>query len=245
MSGLGIVAALPREARSLGREPMQAGVVSRVTQGVDLILSGIGAERAARSAGKLLEEGATALLSWGIAAGLDPALVPGSIILPSEVIGADGTTMPVDAEWRERVRPRLSDVPAVVGRIAEAPKVLGAPAEKQALARATKAIAADMESAAIARLALLAGVPFLAVRAVADPSDMALPPWLLAALDESGRPRVVGFLAAAVRHRKDLRHVARIAFAYKTATLSLSTVRERAGPELLLGAVTRSRCHSN
>ena len=38
----------------------------------------------------LIEAGATALASWGMAGGLDPALSAGAILLPSEVLGPDG-----------------------------------------------------------------------------------------------------------------------------------------------------------
>ena len=46
-----------------------------------------GAEAAAE---RLVREGVTALVSFGIAGGLDPALRPGTIVVPQEVLMDDG-----------------------------------------------------------------------------------------------------------------------------------------------------------
>ncbi len=51
-----------------------------------------GAEAAAR---RLIDEGSDALVSFGLAGGLDPALRPGALIVPSAVI-VDGVRHPTD-----------------------------------------------------------------------------------------------------------------------------------------------------
>ena len=50
---------------------------------------------AAAAARALIEEGATALVSFGLAGGLDPELRPGRVLIPS-IILADGETWRTD-----------------------------------------------------------------------------------------------------------------------------------------------------
>jgi adenosylhomocysteine nucleosidase len=59
--------------------------------------------RASQAAKMLLESGATALLSWGIAGGLIPELSPGSLVLPQTIIAADQTIYHVNTTWHERL----------------------------------------------------------------------------------------------------------------------------------------------
>jgi len=80
LSVTGVVAALEFEARSLG-DPGDGSIIS---------ISGIGADNAARSARALVAAGAGALLSWGVAGALDPALACGTAVLPGEVLRAHG-----------------------------------------------------------------------------------------------------------------------------------------------------------
>ena len=69
---------------------------------------------------------------------------------------------------------------------------------KKDLFTASGAAAVDMESLALARAASAAGLPFLALRAVADPAQRGLPSAALAPLTSDGRPQphlVAGRLA--------------------------------------------------
>ncbi|MDE1921822.1 MAG: hypothetical protein KGI55_00230, partial [Gammaproteobacteria bacterium] len=97
---IGIVAALGAEARTLGR-----------TEGIDVRVSGIGLDAASRAARSLADAGVSALISWGVAGGLDPALRPGAIVLPVAVIADDGRRYPTAAPWRERQAALLGPLP--------------------------------------------------------------------------------------------------------------------------------------
>ena len=75
----GIVCGMVSEARALGRwadDPRIAIAVS-------------GARPGRAEARRLVAEGCRALISWGVAGGLDPALVPG------EVVAEDGARLPL------------------------------------------------------------------------------------------------------------------------------------------------------
>ena len=123
-------------------------------------VSGVGAERAYRAGRRLLEAGATALVSWGTAGALVPELGPGALLLPRKVIGCDGTDFPVDSDWHQRVSERLPRELAVhMAPLADAAEPLLSAIDKSRLAQRSGADAADMESAALAALAREAGVP--------------------------------------------------------------------------------------
>ncbi len=190
MKYLGIVVATTAEARSLTKHPLASG-------GALLQISGIGAKRAHLAARTLLEKGATSLLSWGSAGGLIPGLSPGSLVLPKNIIAADGSVYSVDATWHESLCTQLKGkVNLHEGSLAESMTVVTSPEEKATLFQQTGAIAVDMESAAVAAEAQKARVPFMAIRAVADPVGMTLPRSALTALDEFGRLRPLKLLKA-------------------------------------------------
>lgn len=185
-SALGVVAALEMERRWI-RNP-----------GPLVELSGIGDKRADHAARRLVERGATALVSWGVAGGLDPDLDPGTVILPDAVIGADGSNHEVDLAWRnrllERVRGRVvtSTLPLYHAR-----SMITTVEEKNKISERFGAGAADMESAAVARVAMANRMPWIAVRVVIDAADQSLPAAILTATGDDGRLRVgsvVGFI---------------------------------------------------
>jgi len=237
MTRVGIAVALRAEACSLVRRRVRTGAVTAVAGGALLAVSGMGPARTLDSGRMLLEAGASALLSWGSASALDPALHPGSAVLPEEVIGSDGRRIRVSGDWHERVRRRLgAELTTHIGPLAETPAILGAPGQKLDLARERGATAADMESATLARLAELACVPFLAVRAIADGCDMRLPGWLVATLDEFGCPRAAGFCRGLLLHPADVGALTRLARGFRAATATLSLIHARAASDLFLPA---------
>lgn len=79
---LGIVCGIEAEARTLGSWANDARVAVAVSGGRP--------ERAAAETQRLAGEGVRAVLSWGIAGGLDPALVTGALVVPDGVIVAGG-----------------------------------------------------------------------------------------------------------------------------------------------------------
>ncbi|MEX1204149.1 MAG: hypothetical protein WEB85_02750 [Dongiaceae bacterium] len=186
MSRIGIVTGLAAEAAWARRAAGPAALVA--CAGGD----------AARAAARLIEAGAGALLSFGLAGGLDPSLPSGYLVV-AECVIAGGRRIAVDAAWRERVaaEPRLG--PRVVAALAGSDRPVLSVAAKRALFAATGAAAVDMESHAVAAAAAAAGVPFLALRAIADPAGRAVPAAALAGLDAEGRVRAGAILAELMR----------------------------------------------
>ncbi|HEY3730188.1 MAG TPA: hypothetical protein VGL28_02890 [Steroidobacteraceae bacterium] len=191
MTATGIVAALAFEARSLGRSRGAAQAVTRLADGSLIRISGIGPDKAARAARELIDAGAGALLSWGVAGGLDRALASGTAVVPGEVIwrpegnGAAAlrsfTTTPL---WRERLLSQLQGhVRIAHGALFTGVTPVAVAASKARLHADTRAVAVDMESAAIAEVAAAHALPFLALRVVLDTASDSLPESLMRAFE--------------------------------------------------------------
>lgn len=147
--------------------------------------------------------GAECLVSFGIAGALKPGLRAGDIIVSTEVVDVDRRWLSSDA-----IRPRLGELAAEIGAI-EGP-VLGArlavatKADKRRAWRETGAIAVDLESVVVARAAAALGIPFVVLRAVADPAARELPPAALVPLNGDGTPALGQVLASVLARPRQL-----------------------------------------
>jgi nucleoside phosphorylase len=232
---LGIIAALPAEARSAGARDAPAGEVVRVADDVLLIRCGIGRARAKRAARDLVEAGAGALLGWGTAAALGRELDHGDLVLPREVLSRAGRRFGVDNQWRDRLcRILESDGGCHAGTVAEADSVLGDVDDKLLLHTLSGALIADMESGAIAEACDGAGLPLLIVRAVSDRVATRIPACALAAVDASGDVNVARCLGKLALAPGDLLALVRLARGFRAACVALSRAAQRAGPGFLL-----------
>ncbi|WP_428535551.1 hypothetical protein [Rhodopila sp.] len=135
-----------------------------------------GAEAAAR---RLIDAGATALVSFGLAGGLDPALRPGEVIVPWAVL-SNGGTWHADRSLAERFG-GLTAHTILGGR-----EVAATATEKRCVYLLTQAHAIDLESGAVAAAAAAHGLSFVVVRAICDPAERDLPPAALLALGPDG-----------------------------------------------------------
>ena len=186
-----------------------------------IAVSGANPERAAQAADAMVAGGVRLLVSYGLAAGLDPRLGPGDLVLPEAVVVHEGEVetpdrggvrdqlqrmasfkrnegsgppepppaeayLSVDAALREALGRELGE-PDAGGIIAGVDRPLMYGDQKLSLLAQTRARAADMESHVVARAAIAAGVPFVAIRVVSDPSNRAIPLAALAGLTEEGR----------------------------------------------------------
>jgi len=148
--------------------------------------------RARSGARRLLREGAGVLVSFGIAGGLDPKLAPGDLVLAERITSPDGDTVAADpglhAAWAAAAE--AAGLHHVGGSLLESARILASVAEKRAAHRSSGALAVDMESRAVAGVAAEAVVPFIAVRAIADPAGRPLPRSVIGSIGPDGRPRV-------------------------------------------------------
>jgi adenosylhomocysteine nucleosidase len=222
------------EARGLTRQVFPKGQSFGDPEGVTVHISGVGGHKARLAGRKLIENGVKALVSWGSAGGLTSQVSPGSLILPHKIISEEGFTYEVDLIWHERLFRRLAGhIDLHTGLLAESKAVLASPSEKTALFDSTGANAVDMESAAVAEVAHQAGVPFVAIRAIADRVDSVVPRSVLRSLDEFGRLRPLRFLRQLFTRPDDLFSVIRLARDFRAAQASLAVVAGLVGDDLL------------
>ena len=203
---------------------------------VRVVCSGADAARARAAALKLLEEGCTALASAGTAGGLDDSLAPGALVIAEAVVAAGGTGLATDERWRVALASRLSagGLDARLAVIAGCDAAVQDVATKRRLREATGAVCCDMESHVVAAVAADAGLPFIAVRAIADPAVRALPRAALAATDADGALRLGALAAALLVRPGDIGDMIGLARASRQALRSLRGVAALGGPLLAL-----------
>lgn len=200
-----------------------------------ILTAGASATRAELLAETLISRGATGLISFGIAGGLDPALRPGALVLARGVVLPDGTQLPADRAWRDRVAANVRGLPLHNGTIAGTDGMLVSLEQKSDLHRRTGAAAADMESHGVARAAVRRSVPFLVIRAVADPGDRALPQSAVAGLDSAGAVKPSATLASIVADPRQIAALLGVASNAFTALRALWRFAGLAGRALAPG----------
>ena len=231
MNVVGIVSALAAEARHLGPTTRRHDALASLADGTLMVLSGIGGSAAACGARALIDAGATALISWGMAGGLDPALACGTIFLPSEVISGDGAAVMTARYWRERLSAALAvHHPVACGKLLTSSRALASAAAKAAAFRETGAAAVDMESLAIAEVARSHELPFIAVRVIVDTAADIVPQAVIAASDSSGHLQIGRLIAALAATPGDLAALIRLVPRYRAASRSLRAVARTGTP---------------
>lgn len=179
---LGAVCGLRIEARILS----DLGVATAIGAARRKIIEG--------AVDSLVQEGATKLVSFGTAGGLDPALKTGAIFVAREVVDFTGRKWSADPETTAALADRLQ--PCRIGRFLGTDSPLLDPMQKSNARSLTGGDIVDMESHVVAERALACGVPFLAVRAVLDHARMSVPAILAEAIDERGGIKALSIVRA-------------------------------------------------
>jgi adenosylhomocysteine nucleosidase len=218
----GVVAALAAEARTLGVPIRRRAGLNILRDGTLVGLSGIGCAGAESTARALIDAGAGALVSFGMAGGLDPKLKAGAICVPSEVISSDGARFLTTQGWSKRVSASVKGS-VTGGRLLSSVRLIATLDDKARTYLETGAGLVDMESLGVARIAATHGVPFIAVRVIVDTAADVLPA-AVAAATHDGQVRIGRFIRALARSPADLAAILRLAQRYRAATRSLKAV---------------------
>ncbi len=214
---IGIVVALDAEARTL---PASSGVFAGRHQ-YEVMLAGPGPRRAEHAARRLLAQGCDALLSFGLAGGLAPALRPGALVNASKVCTANGQMLSCADPLRLLLRDALSDITVHDAPLYGADAPLVTSVDKSVLHAARGTVAVDMESAAIGRVAGEHDAPFAVLRCVVDPCDFTLPRAALVGMADDGGNRPMATAVAVLTRPWELPNLIRLALWYGDALRAL------------------------
>ncbi|KMO43910.1 phosphorylase [Methylobacterium tarhaniae] len=179
--------------------------------------------------------GCRAVMSIGIAGGLDPDLVPGDVVVATGVVvtgtRAAGQRLAAHPEVVAALARRLADAPVRViqADVAGVEAAVLSPHAKALLRAETGAAAVDMESQVAAAFAQAHGLPFCAVRVVCDPADRALPAAIAKALKPDGEPDILAVLSALARRSASVGGLVRLARDSSAAFASLGRCRALLG----------------
>ncbi|MBT8338889.1 MAG: hypothetical protein HKP58_10855 [Desulfatitalea sp.] len=207
---IGIVIAMPSEARALfgrsGARRMRRRRIPVLSTGPDAqllaICGGVGLDRARTAADRLVMAGASALVSIGLAGGLDDRLPSGHLVVASKVrlSGARQGERAWCAHQDAAVAAYdvLAAAGAAVSRgpLLTAQRAVLSTRNKRTLFLRTQALSVDLESAAVASAAQQAGIPFFGLRAVCDTARQCVPQVLSDGLDSYGRIHLAVLLRA-------------------------------------------------
>jgi hopanoid-associated phosphorylase len=180
------------------------------------------AERRDASIARAVASGATGLISFGIAGGLDPKLAPGTVLLPEMVHTETGETFATHAEWRHRLQAQIPNARA--GAIYASSAVISRVVDKQRLFDRTGAAAVDMESGAVARAAAQAGIPFVVLRSIADPAHRSLPQAAIGGLNDEGRVAFGAFFGHLARNLHHFPRLFYVAFDTRRALTAMDAI---------------------
>jgi adenosylhomocysteine nucleosidase len=167
-------------------------------------------------------EGASCLLSFGVAGALAPDLRAGDAVISAEVVSQDGESWEADEPFRGRAAALAREIGALRGRVLGARAILATEADKSRAWREKAALAVDLESDLVARIATQAGIPFLVVRTIADTVYRELPPAALIPLAEAGGPDLARVLASVVRRPWQIGTLIRVAWETRIALSALA-----------------------
>ena len=166
------------------------------------------------------------VISFGVAGGLDPALKSGDVVVATEVLCGDARWLAGLALNDELIATvALGRRRVVRGCLAGVEQVVAARSGKAALRSETGAAAVDMESHIAAAYAAEAGLPFAALRVIADPASRALPALAMNAIKPNGDIDLRKVLRGVARNPMTLRALVSTGIDFNRALKSLRGCR--------------------
>jgi adenosylhomocysteine nucleosidase len=198
--------------------------------GLAAIASGGDTSRLRRLLADRPAPGCRAVLSFGIAGGLDPSLAAGDVVVATGVI-ADGERWPAHPALAESFAASLAAGGINVRRadIAGVDHPLLDAESKARVRERTSAAAVDMESHVASGFAARHGLMFAALRIVCDPATRSMPAVVANALRPDGGIDHFAIVADLLKRPRELANLSRLAGEARTSFRALSRCRDLLG----------------
>lgn len=214
MKKIGIVTGLQREAGCLRLD--------------NVTCAGADTDRAYRLARGLAENGCTALVSFGIAGGLNPDYEVGAIIVGNMVLGESGESFETDLTSQNNLTNMLPN--AYLTSTLSTSRIVHKKSDKANLCEKFGASAVDMESLAVGKVADELGLPFAILRVIADTADQNIPKAALNAVDQDGYTQIRPVLTGLIRKPWEIFELVRLGRNSNKAFRELRRIALLAGP---------------
>ncbi|MGD0959914.1 MAG: phosphorylase [Methylomonas sp.] len=225
---VGIVVALPEELATITNLKTAPGGIVEINRNILVAYAGAGPANAERAANLLCNKGVNALISWGCAAALSGHLKPGDLLIPEQVCSAQQQFFNCDKLWLRHLQNLLAAKLAfTTGSLAESSDIVANSLDKQRIHLQTGAHALDMESATVFKIALRAGLPCLAIRAIVDPVTMDLPQAVVQSLNSEGRVELLKLLQFLLFHPYEITALLKLGVYFHAAGRTLKIVAEQ------------------
>lgn len=168
---------------------------------INVVISGADPSRLQQALKSLNPEKVRAIISYGVAGGLDPEYRPGDVIVPRAVV-MGGKRWETDAFLSSQFAGQIVGQNIVVhdGVLVGSNEVIMNPKAKKDIHDQTGAAAVDMESHIAAQYAEDVGVPFAVVRVISDPAERTLPSVTRNSIKPNGDIRIFRIIGKLLYH---------------------------------------------
>lgn len=199
---------------------------------IKISCSGANPDRAELLTRNLVEQGCDALLSFGVAGALSPELSVGDIVVARGVIDEDGQRLESAETWKTNVFDGLTTMNGAVkeGWIYGSDTEIGTARMKSELFQRSRALCVDMETHRMAQVAAISSTPFLAIRAISDDSERALPSVALGVIGANGKPIITRIIKGLLSNPQQIPQLIALSKNLDTALAELRRVSRLIGP---------------
>ncbi len=225
MKKLGIIAAIPAEAKCLQSKKIKFSEPFEIEKNIFLCVSGVGYQSSLHATKKLIELNVDGLISWGIAGGICKSIHSGDLILAKAVTNQE-KSYKTSNKWCRKIENYFHNSLCKIlsGDIVSTKKICATSIEKTKLFKETGALAIDMESFAMAEIAETNNLDFIIIRAIADDANLNLPEAVIENIDNFGRLKIVKFIISCLLRPTQINKIILLAKNYRKALKSLKNI---------------------
>ncbi|MER2520120.1 MAG: hypothetical protein ABTQ34_05460 [Bdellovibrionales bacterium] len=174
-------------------------------------------------AAQMIRDGATRMVSFGIAGGLAPHMGIASIAVGHFICSEKGS-FEGDSEWADAIASRLGNQ-ARRCRVWGSETLVATTKEKRMLHQTMACDIVDMESQCMAEVASEAKIPFAVLRAICDASDHEVPTVVMASIADDGSVNILAALRNLALNPAQIPYLLQVSRGVKKALIALDGTR--------------------